>query len=66
MQTKNFEKFITIHHTVKLIKHCFIYIIHSAAQDHSIWTQYVRYFSNKKFNAIAFIFYLIENHKTKN
>ena len=32
----------------------FIYFIHGAAQDHSIWTQYVRYFSNKKFNAIAF------------
>ena len=26
----------------------FIYFIHGAAQDHSIWTQYVRYFSNKK------------------
>ena len=22
----------------------FIYFIHGAAQDHSIWTQYVRYF----------------------
>ena len=33
----------------------FIYFIHGAAQDHSIWTQYVRYFSNKTLHLLLLI-----------